>query len=91
MKRTNLLIILEIKRMNEKILLLLLPFWTPLIPAVGLACLKSFLRQHGFDVKVVDVNVDGDFRDASYIDECHQVEKLHMARQITKDEGDFDF
>jgi radical SAM superfamily enzyme YgiQ (UPF0313 family) len=48
--------------MNKKILLLLLPFWTPLIPSMGLACLKSFLSRHGYSVKVADANVDGDFR-----------------------------
>ena len=48
--------------MTKKILLLLLPFWTPLIPSMGLACLKSFLSKHGFTVKVADANVDGDFR-----------------------------
>jgi len=29
---------------------------------MGLACLKSFLSQHGFAVKVVDANVEGEFR-----------------------------
>jgi len=48
--------------MNNKILLLLLPFWTPLIPPMGLACLKSFLQRHGYSVRVADANVDGEFR-----------------------------
>lgn len=44
--------------MKQKILLLLLPFWTPLIPPMGLACLKSFLQYHGYDVTAVDTNVE---------------------------------
>ncbi len=48
--------------MNKKILLLLLPFWTPLIPSMGLACLKGFLKRRGFEVKTVDANVLEDFR-----------------------------
>ena len=42
----------------EKILLVLLPYWTPLIPPLGISCLKSFLQQHGYHVKTVDANID---------------------------------
>jgi radical SAM superfamily enzyme YgiQ (UPF0313 family) len=45
----------------EKILLMLLPFWTPLIPPLGLACLKSFLEQHDYSVYTVDANIEPDF------------------------------
>jgi hypothetical protein len=41
---------------RENILLALLPFWTPLIPPMGIACLKAFLQQYGCKVKTVDVN-----------------------------------
>lgn len=47
---------------NKKILLLLMPFWPPLIPPMGLSCLKSYLQQRGYSVKAVDVNVDEGFR-----------------------------
>jgi radical SAM superfamily enzyme YgiQ (UPF0313 family) len=47
---------------KEKILLALLPYWTPQIPPVGIACLKSFLQNHGFDVAAVDANVEKDSR-----------------------------
>ncbi len=40
-----------------KILLVLMPFWTPLIPPMGISCLKSFLNKYGYHVKNVDVNV----------------------------------
>jgi radical SAM superfamily enzyme YgiQ (UPF0313 family) len=45
---------------EEKILLVLLPFWTPLIPPMGIACLKSYLVSHGYRVRTVDVNVELD-------------------------------
>lgn len=47
---------------KEKILLALLPYWTPQIPPVGIACLKGFLQDHGFKVKGVDVNVEEEVR-----------------------------
>jgi radical SAM superfamily enzyme YgiQ (UPF0313 family) len=48
--------------MTEKILLALLPYWTPLIPPMGISCLKSCLAARGFDVKTVDANVDPRFQ-----------------------------
>jgi radical SAM superfamily enzyme YgiQ (UPF0313 family) len=39
---------------HEKILLITLPFWSTLIPAQGLANLKSFLQEYGYKVKAVD-------------------------------------
>jgi hypothetical protein len=53
--------------MNEtvtnKILLALLPYWTPLIPPQGIAQLKVFLEKHGYKVKTVDANVETVFKD----------------------------
>ena len=46
------------KHNNERILLVLMPYWPPLIPPLGMACLKSFLQQHGYRVKTVDTNTD---------------------------------
>lgn len=48
---------------GEKILLALLPFWDPQIPPLGLACLKSFLIQHGYQVKTIDANLEIQFRE----------------------------
>jgi radical SAM superfamily enzyme YgiQ (UPF0313 family) len=48
---------------EEKILLMLLPFWTPLIPPLGISTLKEFLRQHGYNVKTVDANVLWEFKE----------------------------
>ena len=42
---------------HPKILLALLPFWSPLIPPMGIACLKSFLQRHGCEVKAADLNI----------------------------------
>jgi len=47
---------------GEKILLALLPFWDPQIPPLGIACLKSYLQQHGYKVKSVDANLEIQFR-----------------------------
>lgn len=47
----------------EKILLLLLPFWTPVVPPAGISCLKSFLKQHGCYVKAADANVEFELRE----------------------------
>jgi radical SAM superfamily enzyme YgiQ (UPF0313 family) len=49
--------------MSEKILLALLPFWTPLIPPMGISCLKSFLLPRGYDVKTTDANTEVEFRE----------------------------
>lgn len=48
---------------NKKILLALLPFWTPLIPPMGIACLKGFLQRNGCDAKTYDANTQGEFKD----------------------------
>lgn len=48
---------------DEKILLVLLPFWASLIPPMGISGLKSFLQAHGFLVKAVDANVRPGFRE----------------------------
>lgn len=46
---------------REKILLALLPVWDPLIPPVGISCLKSFIQKHGYSVRIVDTNVEKGF------------------------------
>jgi radical SAM superfamily enzyme YgiQ (UPF0313 family) len=51
------------KDKKEKILLALLPFWDPQIPPLGIACLKSYLHQHGYEVKSVDANLETQFRE----------------------------
>lgn len=47
---------------NPKILLGLLPFWTPWIPPTGIAQLKRFLQGYGYKVKTVDATVEKDFK-----------------------------
>ena len=46
------------KHREEKILLVLLPFWTSLIPPLGISCLKSFLQKNNYSVKIVDTNIE---------------------------------
>lgn len=48
---------------KERILLMLLPFWTPQIPPVGIACLKSYVEKFGFHVKNYDLNIDFTLRE----------------------------
>lgn len=48
---------------NKRILLLMLPFWTPLVPPQGIAHLKHFLRNHGYTVKTADANVEMQFKE----------------------------
>jgi radical SAM superfamily enzyme YgiQ (UPF0313 family) len=48
---------------REKILLGLLPFWTPQIPPLGISCLKSYLEKHGYNVKIIDANTKEEFKE----------------------------
>lgn len=48
---------------NKKILLVLLPFWSPLSPPTGIACLKGFLQEHAFEVKGVDASVEPELKE----------------------------
>jgi radical SAM superfamily enzyme YgiQ (UPF0313 family) len=43
---------------KEKVLLVLLPYWSPLIPPLGISCLKSYLCRHGYDVAIRDANTE---------------------------------
>jgi hypothetical protein len=45
----------------ERILLAVLPFWTPLIPPLGISYLKSYLQKHGYEVKTAAVNNENKF------------------------------
>jgi radical SAM superfamily enzyme YgiQ (UPF0313 family) len=48
---------------KNSILLTLLPFWTPSIPPLGISCLKSHLKKHGFAVVTEDANMVIQFRE----------------------------
>ncbi|MDQ1355028.1 MAG: hypothetical protein QG657_5337 [Acidobacteriota bacterium] len=47
----------------NKILLVLLPYWTPLIPPQGIAQIKVYLEEHGYNVKTADANVETEFKE----------------------------
>jgi radical SAM superfamily enzyme YgiQ (UPF0313 family) len=47
---------------KERILLVLLPYWTSLIPPLGLSCLKGFLQKYGYHVKTIDANMENQFK-----------------------------
>ena len=42
---------------------MLLPFWDPQIPPLGIACLKRFISSHDFPVKTADANVEENLRE----------------------------
>lgn len=46
----------------KNILLMILPYWTPLIPPQGISSLKSFLEKHGYRVRTMDPNVEIEFK-----------------------------
>ncbi len=64
--------------MKNKILLGLLPFWTPLIPPLGISCLKSHLQNHGFEVLTFDANMEPSFRKT--YDEYFKCIREHVPR-----------
>ena len=41
---------------KNAILIALLPFWSPLTPPLGLACLKSYMHLNGYEITTVDAN-----------------------------------
>jgi radical SAM superfamily enzyme YgiQ (UPF0313 family) len=59
---------------NRKILLALLPFWTPLIPPLGISSLKGFLQRYNYPVKTVDANIELEFKEI-YEMYFHMLEK----------------
>ncbi len=46
---------------NRSVLLLLLPYWTPLVPPLAQGCLKSFLQREGYPVTTADANIEEPF------------------------------
>ncbi|MGD2087790.1 MAG: radical SAM protein [Candidatus Aminicenantes bacterium] len=60
---------------REKILLVLLPFWDPYIPPMGISCLRGFLDKHGYHVKTVDANIEKMFTETydTYFETLKQV------------------
>lgn len=53
------------EKTKEKILLALLPVWDPLIPPLGISCLKSYATENGYEVKTVDANIEESLREVS--------------------------
>ncbi len=63
MKKTKQIDDLAKSKKDDKILLMLLPFWTPSIPPLGISLMKALLQEHGFKVKTHDANMDVEFRE----------------------------
>jgi len=47
-------------KVSGKVMLVKPPYFTPWTPPLGIAILKSFIDQHGFDAKCFDFNIDPD-------------------------------
>lgn len=52
----------DIKK-KKKILLGLMPYWTPLIPPMAISYLKAYLKRHGYPVTIVDFNIEVRFKE----------------------------
>ncbi|MCU0285546.1 MAG: radical SAM protein [Acidobacteria bacterium] len=48
---------------KKRILLMLLPYWDPQVPPLGISCLKSVAQEAGFYIKTIDANVEANFRE----------------------------
>ncbi|MBD0255165.1 MAG: B12-binding domain-containing radical SAM protein [Cytophagales bacterium] len=68
----------EKEHRKQKVLLALLPYWTPSIPPLGISCLKSHLQQHGYQVTTVDANMEPDLREI--YDEYFDTVKKYVPR-----------
>ncbi len=51
---------------HKKVLLALLPFWTPFIPPIGIACLKTQMKNLQCEVKLADLTVESIFEKIYY-------------------------
>jgi hypothetical protein len=47
---------------NKNILLIMMPYWDPLIPPQGISHLKNFLQHHGYRVVTKDANTEDIFK-----------------------------
>lgn len=68
---------------SEKILLALLPFWTPLVTPLGISCLNSYLTAHYYDVTSLDLNVEVEFKNLydKYLDTL--ISYIHKDNSMT--------
>ena len=48
---------------KKNVLLMMLPFWDPLVPPQGIAHLKNYLRHYGYSVKTMDANIEERFKE----------------------------
>lgn len=49
-------------RSKERIILAMLPYWTPLVPPQGIGMLKTYLNNYGYYVKNIDLNINEIFK-----------------------------
>lgn len=51
---------------KKKVLLVFLPFWTPMIPPLGITGIKSYLQLRGIRVKTADANIEEKYKAIYY-------------------------
>jgi hypothetical protein len=51
---------------QKKVILMVLPFLTPVCPPLGISCIKSFLKPHGYDVTTMDAMTVLPIRELAY-------------------------
>ena len=64
---------------DQKIVLALLPYWTPQLPPMGISCIKTYLKERGFKHVIgIDANTDMQlrFRYDNYINRLKEIVPL---------------
>lgn len=67
--------------MQKKVLFLLLPFWTPLNPPLGITCLKSYLEKYGYSATAIDLNIAQELYDFRQMYFKILIEKIEKSKQ----------
>jgi hypothetical protein len=78
------------KAKNKKILLVLLPFWDPQIPPLGISSLKAFLEPYGYNVKTIDANIVDEFSEShnkyfTVLEECVPEDRRGNFKNVGQD------
>lgn len=76
---------------KKKILLGLLPFWTPLIPPMAISYLKTYLKRYHYPVTIVDFNIEVEFKELyhsyfnqlkEYVEESKRVNFYNIGHDV---------
>lgn len=64
---------------KKRVVLGMMPYWTPLIPPQGIGMLKTYLQKHNYYVKILDLNIHESFKKVymDYFDEIGKFVPVH--------------